>query len=252
MDRLESLSDKDRTMQEKKIDAEQTWKDMEDRLIPRLKLGLSERAVYSQLVRHSRLEGHRRFHFSVNWLCRLMRLSSTPVRRAVRILSSKGALRIHERSHAGHVVDVLLPAEIAACREAPAAPGEIDLEAVDFTHSRELRDAIHRRERARCFYCFRFLSLRVRALDHVVPRAKNGQNSYRNLVSCCTECNARKGEMAAEDFLRKLFRERRLNPKEFNNRLRDLAALASGKLKPMLPAADSARQAKRGRPQSAA
>jgi len=39
-------------------------------------------------------------------------------------------------------------------------------------------------------------------LDHVVPRVNSGRNSYRNLVSRCTECNSQKNQRAAPDFLR--------------------------------------------------
>jgi hypothetical protein len=49
------------------------------------------------------------------------------------------------------------------------------------------------------------------------------------------ECNSQKGEEPAEDFLRRLYRERRLNGTELAARLRALDALASGKLRPHLP-----------------
>jgi 5-methylcytosine-specific restriction endonuclease McrA len=40
----------------------------------------------------------------------------------------------------------------------------------------------------------------MQCLDHVIPRAQLGPNSYRNLVTCCLECNSRKGEHPADDF----------------------------------------------------
>jgi hypothetical protein len=48
------------------------------------------------------------------------------------------------------------------------------------------------------------------------------------------ECNAQKGEKSADDFLRRLYRERRLTAAELAVRLRALDALASGKLRPSL------------------
>ena len=72
-------------------------------------------------------------------------------------------------------------------------------------------------------------------LDHVVPQARGGGNSYRNLVSCCVECNSSKGERPAEEYLRELYRERRLDARELSGRLRALDELADGKLKPVLP-----------------
>ncbi len=54
-----------------------------------------------------------------------------------------------------------------------------------------------------------------------------GRNSYRNLVSCCLECNAKKGQSPAEDLLRWLYRERRLTPLELSARPRLRQAPAS-------------------------
>ena len=76
--------------------------------------------------------------------------------------------------------------------------------------------------------------LLLHPLDHVVPRARLGCNSYRNLVSSCIECNSQKGEKAADDFLRRLYREGHLNASELAGRLRALDALASGILRPSL------------------
>jgi hypothetical protein len=54
------------------------------------------------------------------------------------------------------------------------------------------------------------------------------------------ECNTQKGETAAADFFRRLYRERRLTALELAARLRALDALdalASGKLRPSLSSA---------------
>jgi hypothetical protein len=74
----------------------------------------------------------------------------------------------------------------------------------------------------------------VHGLDHVVPRVRFGRNSYRNLVSSCMECNTRKGDRPAPDFLRTLYRQGRLTPAELDARLRALKDLAAGKLRPSL------------------
>ena len=57
-------------MTNKKIDAVQVWKQVEDQLVPRLRLDLNGRAVYYNLLRHSRLEGRVRLRFSILWLAR--------------------------------------------------------------------------------------------------------------------------------------------------------------------------------------
>jgi hypothetical protein len=222
-------------MKNKKPNAEQIWKQFEDMVVPRLRLSIVDRAVYSHLLRHSRLEGKLRIQFSIPWLARAARLTNNPVRNAVRRLADHGALRLVERSKVGHLVEVRLPQEIRAVRDpAPRAPA-VTLEETDFLKTKALRQAIHARERGRCFYCLRRLNPRVRCLDHVVPRVQWGPGSYRNLVSCCLECNSEKGQKRAQDFLRFLYRERRLTAAELTARLRALDALASGKLPPRLP-----------------
>lgn len=230
-------------MKTQKLNALLIWKQIEDQLVPRLRLDLPERAVYYHLLRHSRLEGRVRLRFSIPWLARGTRLSSGTAREAVRRLIAKGALRLAERTRAGHVVNVRLPEEIrGACRNGAATrqPGAlqraVDLAETDFLETEKLREAIHARERGQCFYCLRRVTVRARCLDHVVPRVRKGSNSYRNLVSSCVECNSLKGATAAEDFLRSLYRQRRLTAAELEDCLRALDALAAGELRPVLPA----------------
>jgi len=57
---------------------------------------------------------------------------------------------------------------------------------------------------------------------------------YRNLVSSCAECNSQKGEQRAEDFLRWLYREGRLESGELKERLRALEKMAAGKMRPVV------------------
>jgi 5-methylcytosine-specific restriction endonuclease McrA len=230
-------------MKAKKPNAELVWKQLEDLLAPRLRLSVIDRTVYAHLLRHTRLEGKLRLRFSILGLGRNIRLSPGPVREAVRRLVAHGALRIVQRSKLGHVVEVRLPGEIRAARlnriESRSAAREqgtrarlaVNIEEADFLQDTRLRKAIHARERGQCFYCMRRTTPTVQCLDHVVPQVRLGRNSYRNLVSSCMECNAQKGEKAADDFLRRLYRERRLSATELAARLR---ALASGKLRPAL------------------
>ncbi len=234
-----------------KTNAVLIWKQIEDILVPRLGLTLAERAVYSHLLRHSRLEDRLRLRFSIFWLARGNRLSAGPVRLAVRRLVAKGALRLVERTRAGHVVEVRLPGEIRAVRPDRAArgparlPRTANLEETDFLQTKTLREAIHARERSLCFYCLRRLTARLCCVDHVVPLVRGGSNSYRNLVSACVECNSQKGETAGEDFLRVLYRDGRLTASELTGRRRALEALAAGKLRPALRSEDAKDQRRR-------
>jgi 5-methylcytosine-specific restriction endonuclease McrA len=237
-------------MLNKKLNAKLLWMQFEDVLAPRLGLTVKERAVYSYLLRHSLVAGKLRLQFAVMSLARTLGLSIGPVRQAVRRLDELGALRVLKRGKTGHLVEMRLPEKIRAIRlgkngasmamgmGATGAAGEppaSTLETADFLKTWALRKAIHDRERGACFYCLRRTPAHVHGLDHVVPRVRFGRNSYRNLVSCCLECNSRKGDRPARDFLRTLYRQGRLTSAELDTRLRALKDLAAGKLRPQIP-----------------
>ncbi len=245
-------------MLNKKLNAKLLWMQFEDVLAPRLGLTVKERAVYSYLLRHSLVAGKLRLQFAVMSLARTLGLSIGAARQAVRRLDELGALRVLKRSKTGHLAEMRLPEKIRAIRVgrnggsmamgvgavgvgavgvgttgAAGEPPASTLETTDFLKTWALRKAIHDRERGACFYCLRRTPANVHGLDHVVPRVRFGRNSYRNLVSCCLECNSRKGDRPAPDFLRTLYRQGRLTPAELDARFRALKDLAAGKLRPV-------------------
>src|SRR5438552_1769196 len=154
-------------MKNKKPNAELVWKQLEDHLAPCLRLSLIERAVYAHLLGHSRLEGKLRLRASIEWLAPNRRLSTGPVRQAVRRLVGQGALRLVQRSKAGHVVEVRVPEEIrpekldgiesrsavTVKEDGTGASAAINIEEADFMQNTPLRKAIHARERNQCFHC---------------------------------------------------------------------------------------------------
>jgi hypothetical protein len=228
----------------KKLNAALVWKQMEDLLAPQLNFSLADRAVYSHLLRHSRLVGKLQFRFSISWLARGVGLSRKCTRDTVRRLIARGVLHLVERSYrAHHVVRLRLPLEVRGVLSAktvahrPAPRVVINIEEADFLEKQNMRQALHEREGGQCFYCLRLITPKRRCLDHVVPRAELGLNSYRNLVSCCVDCNSQKGERSAVEHVRWLYRERRLSDAELSGRLRALDNLAAGKLIPPLPVA---------------
>jgi hypothetical protein len=115
-------------MKRKKLNFKHLWIQFEDFLFPRLRLSITDRAVYSHLIRHSRLEGQLQLRFSMPWLARGIGVSTGPVRESVRRLVVLGALRLIRRSKAGHVIDVCLPDEIRGLRPGlPAVAGAISV-----------------------------------------------------------------------------------------------------------------------------
>lgn len=127
------------------------WKQFEDVLAPRLGLSTADRAVYSRLLRHSRLEGKLRFRFSMRWMASGMGVSRETGRDAVRRLANLGALRLIERGKEGHLVEVHLPSEIRAFRPYLRKTSNLgrqaaaNLEKLDFFKSASRRQVIHAR-----------------------------------------------------------------------------------------------------------
>jgi len=241
-------------MTTKKINGVEVWKQLEDLAVPQLRLSVYERAVYSHLLRHSLAEGKRQLRFSIPWLARGTNLTLRAARRAVHGLIAKDALRLVELGQEGHLVQVRLPAEIhgvdtskIAAGVAPRTAVGETLEKADFLVSRTLRLAIHDREGGHCFYCLRRLTPLTRCIDHVIPRARKGRNSYRNLVSACAECNSQKADGRAEDFVRWLYREGLLMAAESSKRLKALEALAAGKLRPRIEGDPGSEETKKKR-----
>lgn len=79
---------------------------------------------------------------------------------------------------------------------------------------RRLRLRVHAREGGRCFYCGTEVNLdtveslstrapdpRAATLDHIVPRSRGGCDAEGNVVLACRDCNHRRADMPAADFL---------------------------------------------------
>lgn len=59
------------------------------------------------------------------------------------------------------------------------------------------RKNVLRRDSFRCAYCGRGdLPLTV---DHIIPKARGGQDTWENLVCACTVCNNKKGDRTLEE-----------------------------------------------------
>ena len=55
---------------------------------------------------------------------------------------------------------------------------------------------LFKRDNNECQYCGTKNDL---TLDHLVPRSKGGKTSWKNLVTACKQCNAKKGDQSPEE-----------------------------------------------------
>lgn len=207
----------------------QVFAEIEDRLFPLLGLDVWERSLYYYLLRHTRLLGVTSVSVGMAAVSKGSGMSEMKARESLRSMDKKGCIRIEDRNRKGHVVRVLLPDEIDRVRDVPVE-GVVNLDDVDFYTDRRHLPAILRRDKDECFYCGRSVNPKTVVLDHVVADANGGDNSHRNIVSSCHECNSRKQATAADDFMRSLYRRGVLSQDELPTRLDLLARLAAGEL----------------------
>lgn len=66
------------------------------------------------------------------------------------------------------------------------------------------RQNVFRRDNHECQYCG---TTRDLTLDHLIPRSKGGTSYWKNLVTACKHCNAKKGDYRLDEVGMKLRRE---------------------------------------------
>ncbi|MFZ5585791.1 MAG: HNH endonuclease [Thermodesulfobacteriota bacterium] len=135
-------------------------------------------------------------------------ISEGKVREIFRALEVIGALRKEgEPNRDGTPFRVLTPDEIPACREYRSQrllieqPVEVVPNDVDFYNVRENRLRVFERDEYKCRYCQKQLTRFTATLDHVMPVAEGGDNSFDNLVTACLNCNSQKHRRPLSDFL---------------------------------------------------
>ena len=62
------------------------------------------------------------------------------------------------------------------------------------------------RDGSNCQYCGKHQSKNAGTIDHVFPRSRGGKTDYLNCVTCCKECNGRKGDRTPDEAGMKLLR----------------------------------------------
>lgn len=60
---------------------------------------------------------------------------------------------------------------------------------------------IFERDGFRCAYCRRVFLFEELTIDHKIPSSRNGDDSPENLVTCCWDCNRRKGAKTYDAYL---------------------------------------------------
>ena len=60
---------------------------------------------------------------------------------------------------------------------------------------------MYERDGYKCHYCDKQLTRFTATLDHVIPVAEGGDNSFGNLGTACVGCNSRKAERPVGDLL---------------------------------------------------
>jgi hypothetical protein len=66
------------------------------------------------------------------------------------------------------------------------------------------RHRLFRRDDYECVYCG---SKRNLTIDHVIPKSRGGQNTWLNLVTCCSSCNRTKDNKTPEEAGMKLLKK---------------------------------------------
>lgn len=220
------------------MDLKKFFVEFQDHLAP--KLDTYEQAIYLYLFRHSHLEGRNETTISSRSSSTRMAMGSgkagSPMsenqcREKLSSLNKKGCVSILDTVRMGKKVRIQLPNEIEGVVQVDNDDSIVSIEDMDFFDDPENRKLILEREEHRCFYCLCNLDETNSVMEHVVSRP-DGDNSYRNVVAACIDCNNRKGASSAEDFMRTLYRGNFLSQRDFEMRCEHLRRLKEGELRP--------------------
>lgn len=69
------------------------------------------------------------------------------------------------------------------------------------------RANIYLRDRYQCQYCAKRFSASELTFDHVIPASKKGRKDWENIVTCCIQCNRKKGGKTPDEAGLKLIRQ---------------------------------------------
>jgi 5-methylcytosine-specific restriction endonuclease McrA len=69
------------------------------------------------------------------------------------------------------------------------------------------RQNIYARDRYKCQYCGDRFSTEDLTYDHVIPKSRGGRTEWKNIVTCCIDCNRKKGGRKPSEASMKLTRK---------------------------------------------
>jgi 5-methylcytosine-specific restriction endonuclease McrA len=110
-------------------------------------------------------------------------------------------IAVYDREIRGVTVRVRLPSVLRLLRRVRM---KRPLTAVPFS-----RANVYARDGHHCQYCGQRYHPARLTFDHVVPVAQGGHKGWDNIVTCCIECNRRKGDRRPEEAGLKLVRRPR-------------------------------------------
>ena len=61
------------------------------------------------------------------------------------------------------------------------------------------RRAVFIRDNFTCAYCGKTVKDNEATIDHIVPKSRGGKWQWENLVTCCSECNQKKGNRTPKE-----------------------------------------------------
>jgi 5-methylcytosine-specific restriction endonuclease McrA len=69
------------------------------------------------------------------------------------------------------------------------------------------RQNIYARDRYKCQYCGGRFTTEELTYDHILPRSRGGRTAWENIVTCCIDCNRKKGGRTPREACMKLVRK---------------------------------------------
>lgn len=120
--------------------------------------------------------------------------------RAVRLMMSGKAIKSYNCQHLYEIKTT------SGVYHLPNSITLIDYVRIPYRKVSLTRKNIFFRDNYTCQYCGE-RNIKKMTLDHVVPRSRNGGNSWENLVTCCKKCNVKKRDRTPEEARMNLLRK---------------------------------------------